>query len=589
MERIVLRHLSGSKANQVEEFPLNHVPEVILGRDPSSTVKYDPDRDDLVGRQHARIARDSADPTLFNISDLQSRNGTYVNKQRIVGTARLVPGDIIQLGPGGPEVQFDLEPRPAHSGIRATREAMSDPLAPTTVGTDPFATTPTTRSVDAGAMVSSSDTSNQPRKTVGKATVERMISETITQTKKTEGRRYMTIGGGALIGVLVLFGGIAGYLAYRGQASEAELGKVQKEIAGAPMSDTQIVEANRTAVVKIEVSWKLMAPSGVPVYRKYGNFVRNPKKKEKTLTLDVSKEAIYPCFVKLKNGTIEPFLTTENSASTDPVSGQYTGTGFVVSSDGYILTTRFNAYAWENEYPIQDFEYALLYDDTDRLFPKEILRKDELIEKYGDNVRQSWVPKRMRQNIDGTSGRLNGINDSLYVTFPGSGGRVVGQLIRGSDEQDVAMIKVSLPTPLKTAQFGPDDVGSIKQGDRVAMLGYPVDSVQEYIIPRRTKLAANSQQESKIEVANPTSFSGNIGRILKNQESPDNKSGVYSDMGDVYQLTINAQALGNSGSPIFDDKGRVIAIFSVGLETNSTRTFAVPIRYGKELMVGPPN
>jgi S1-C subfamily serine protease len=151
------------------------------------------------------------------------------------------------------------------------------------------------------------------------------------------------------------------------------------------------------------------------------------------------------------------------------------------------------------------------------------------------------------------------------------------------------MIKVSLPTPLKTAQFGPDDAGSIKQGDRVAMLGYPVDSVQEYIIPRRTKLAANSQQESKLEVANPTSFSGNIGRILKNQESPDNKSGVYSDMGDVYQLTINAQALGNSGSPIFDDKGRVIAIFSVGLEANSTRTFAVPIRYGKELMGGPQN
>ena len=41
MERIVLKHLSGSKANQVEEFPLNHVKELVLGRDPSSTVKYD--------------------------------------------------------------------------------------------------------------------------------------------------------------------------------------------------------------------------------------------------------------------------------------------------------------------------------------------------------------------------------------------------------------------------------------------------------------------------------------------------------------------------------------------------------------------
>ncbi len=63
MERIVLRHLSGSKANQVEEFPLSHVREVVFGRDPSATVKYDPDRDDLVGRQHARLAQDPNDPS----------------------------------------------------------------------------------------------------------------------------------------------------------------------------------------------------------------------------------------------------------------------------------------------------------------------------------------------------------------------------------------------------------------------------------------------------------------------------------------------------------------------------------------------
>ena len=35
MERIVLRHLSGSKANQVEEFPLAHFKELIVGRDRS--------------------------------------------------------------------------------------------------------------------------------------------------------------------------------------------------------------------------------------------------------------------------------------------------------------------------------------------------------------------------------------------------------------------------------------------------------------------------------------------------------------------------------------------------------------------------
>jgi pSer/pThr/pTyr-binding forkhead associated (FHA) protein len=79
MQRIVVRHQSGSKVNQVEEFPLNHFSEIIFGRDPSATVKYDPDRDDLVGRQHAKIAPDPNDTSQFMVTDLNSRNGTYVN------------------------------------------------------------------------------------------------------------------------------------------------------------------------------------------------------------------------------------------------------------------------------------------------------------------------------------------------------------------------------------------------------------------------------------------------------------------------------------------------------------------------------
>src|SRR5919205_197710 len=122
MERIVLKHLSGSKANQVEEFPLNHVKELILGRDPSSTVKYDPDRDDLVGRQHAKITQDPNDPSQFIVTDLNSRNGTFVNRQRLTGTTRINPGDVVQLGPGGPEFVFEIEPRPA-GATKATRVA----------------------------------------------------------------------------------------------------------------------------------------------------------------------------------------------------------------------------------------------------------------------------------------------------------------------------------------------------------------------------------------------------------------------------------------------------------------------------------
>src|SRR6266436_8175285 len=191
MERIVLRHLSGSKANQVEEFPLAHFQELTIGRDPSATVKYDPDRDDLVGRQHAKIVRDSANPNEFLITDVGSRNGTFVNKQRIVGTAKVVPGDVVQFGAGGPEFQFDLEPRPANM-VRPTRiggdtaaatgGAGAAPATRVGGGTAPYASAPSAFPATATA----SDTR------VGKATVERMIGQ-----KQSQSNKFMLFGGAA--------------------------------------------------------------------------------------------------------------------------------------------------------------------------------------------------------------------------------------------------------------------------------------------------------------------------------------------------------------------------------------------------------
>ena len=60
---------------------------------------------------------------------------------------------------------------------------------------------------------------------------------------------------------------------------------------------------------------------------------------------------------------------------------------------------------------------------------------------------------------------------------------------------------------------------------------------------------------------------------------------TVSVIGDSYQLQINTTGSGNSGGPVFDDHGRVIGIFYAGLSDGRTAvTFAVPIRYGKELM-----
>src|ERR1041385_6841214 len=131
-QRIVIRH-RGSAAPRVDEIPVESFVEMMFGRDDTCQVVYDPERDETVSRRHAKILLLNRDPVEAAVADLGSRNGTFVNGHRIEGQVRLAPGDWIQLGAGGPEFQFDLDP-PPHSASRhdlVTRPVMQPaPIPP---------------------------------------------------------------------------------------------------------------------------------------------------------------------------------------------------------------------------------------------------------------------------------------------------------------------------------------------------------------------------------------------------------------------------------------------------------------------------
>jgi serine protease Do len=109
---VVFRHLSGSRATEVDTVPLGAHRELILGRALSAAVRLDAKRDSVVGRHHARIVPMDGLPPRFVIVDLRSRNGTYLNGRRIYEQAQIRPGDVVQLGEGGPELEFQFAIRP---------------------------------------------------------------------------------------------------------------------------------------------------------------------------------------------------------------------------------------------------------------------------------------------------------------------------------------------------------------------------------------------------------------------------------------------------------------------------------------------
>jgi pSer/pThr/pTyr-binding forkhead associated (FHA) protein len=111
MIRLRFRHITGSRATEIDEVQLDVLGELILGRASSVAVRFDPWQDAGVDRHHARIVWTGEEPDVFELSDLKSRHGTFINGRLITTPVRLTPGDIIQLGAEGPQVEVRWDVR----------------------------------------------------------------------------------------------------------------------------------------------------------------------------------------------------------------------------------------------------------------------------------------------------------------------------------------------------------------------------------------------------------------------------------------------------------------------------------------------
>ena len=549
IERYVIRHMSGTKANQVEEFDFNKG-ELTIGRTSGSDIQYDPEQEVIVSREHGKIVKVSSDPPKFSINDNNSRNGIFVNKMRVKGSSALNPGDEVQLGSNGPVFSFDIYPRPQNMMMETKVMDIPTSIKPTTVS----------------EVMQTAVSVAEPVKTgLGKQTVERML---VAERKKSFSSMAYIIGG------LIIVLGALGYF-FRDKIfgkSTTTIVNVQDSTLKDKRTPEQIAKENDDRVVQIEFGWQLFdANTGVELWHEYVP-VKDPD--------GVIRN--YGAYIENNQGQIEPFIDIQKNVRYGAPVGMPSvwGSGFVVSQDGFIITNRHIGAAWNTRYdfPNDAFPGVLVtyVAGIPVIVPGRTITHADVF---------GWVPAetKVAGGYAAWKGSIKGRNTYMDVVFSGTALRRPVQSSTPSDEHDVAMIKVELPESLSKVTMN-DNYDQIKPGQAVTVMGYPGIAPQEFVA-RRSNDPFN-RDVKYTTVPTPTVTPGNIGRIIPGSSALSAKNLTYSTFGDSYQLTINATGPGNSGGPLFDDQGRVIGIYYAGAgdAAGTVISFAVPIKYGLELM-----
>lgn len=367
-------------------------------------------------------------------------------------------------------------------------------------------------------------------------------------------------------------------------------------VAGTVMTPEAIHAANAKSVILIEATWKITdTDTGGQVY-----LYHHPN--DLGACPQYSKSEYLPMFVE-DGGNLSPVLSTlPNGGNNTPIVGTHSGTGFLVSGDGFFITNRHVLAPWRATWNVASFtrKSAGLKIKNNSIvgclsaaeFPSEwvpsegskmVVDKIETMAAADTGVATtSTFSDRLKYNPLKTSVQGEAI---FNVTFAKTAQRYRATSVTLSEKHDVALGKVDVPSAQRPVIMFNDE-NAINPGQQVVVLGYPAVSADVFALDVTHDMFTNRAHLSVI--ADPTLTDGPISKVLPSGNAIRGVDG-YISSGEVYQLGINTTGAGNSGGPVFDQFGRVIAIFYAGRTAGgASATFAVPIKFARELIDNKP-
>jgi hypothetical protein len=161
--QVRLKILHGSKAGKEVKIP---APKCLIGRGEDCHLRPSID---AVSRRHCEIITSENE---VMVRDLKSRNGTFVNGERVTGEAVLLSGDLLGVGPLEFEMLIDQSPAKAK---RPKVADIKEAVARTAEGSESSSSTDLG---DVSEWLEEADTEEKQRRTIDPDTRQFRLDET---------------------------------------------------------------------------------------------------------------------------------------------------------------------------------------------------------------------------------------------------------------------------------------------------------------------------------------------------------------------------------------------------------------------------